>query len=284
MADDKLRMDPAIDVVGSAGGIRFLTPRGGFALRDPSGLANAITGKCREGAASQDIIADCVDENERAAAAELLGFLRARNILETENAQPQSSGDISHDWLRHYAGSAHGPLPPVEIRGSGHLANALRVKLNGAGVPDASKQAPACMVAAFDTPELTALRQLNLEAMNTHLPFLPVWLERSTVRWGPMTLPGATGCLECLLHRLHNNRRRAEPVEVMDMPSLSVSPMLCEFGAMLALGEILRWALDAHVETDNGVAWHFDWLTMRMSGSRVLRLPRCTVCGLNRDL
>ncbi|MGN6363798.1 TOMM precursor leader peptide-binding protein [Asticcacaulis taihuensis] len=283
MADDKLRIDPAVDVVGGPDRIRFITPRGGFALRDPNGLAQAITNKCRQGDAPDDIISACTEDTERAATKELLGFLQTRNILGLETAQDQS-GDISKAWLRHYATSRDTPIPAVEVRGAGRLAQSLKDKLAVAGMPQAINRTPTCVVAAFDTPQLNTLRQINLDALNNQVAFLPVWLERSTVRWGPMTLPGATGCLECLLHRRHNNERRADPVEAMDLPELSVSPLLCEFAAMLAVGEIQRWALDAYVDTDLGVAWHFDWLTMQMSGSRVLRLPRCPACGLSRAL
>lgn len=278
MADDTFRVDPAVDIVAGKDSIRYLTPGGAFSLRDPSGIAAAVSEKCRTGATAADIMASYLIPEEREAAAQLLNFLQVRKVMVVEPAGDTANVDPAREWLRHFANARDVPLPPIDVRGDGALARSLRAKLASVG-NDRSQGAAACIVAAFDTPHLSSLRQLNLEARNTETPFLPVWLERSTVRWGPMTLPCATGCLECLLHREQAGRRRADPVEAMDMPELTASLLLSDLAATFATGEIIRWALDAHVDTDIGVAWRFDWLTMKMSGSRVLRLPRCTVCG-----
>ena len=278
MADDTFRVDPAVDIVTGNGSIRYLTPGGAFALRDPSGIAAAVSEKCRAGATTADIMASYLTPEEREAATQLLGFLHLRKVVVVDSAVETFTVDPAREWLRHFANARDIQLPPIDVRGDGVLARALRSKLAAVGSTD-RQGASACMVAAFDGPNLSSLRQLNLEARNTNTPFLPVWLERSTVRWGPMTLPCATGCLECLLHREQAGRRRADPVEAMDMPDLTASLLLSDVAAVFATGEVIRWALDAHVETDIGVAWRFDWLTMKMSGARVLRLPRCAVCG-----
>ena len=284
MADDRLTIDPAVDVIRRNGGVRFVTTDGGFAMRDPAGLVADLTAKCHAGASATDLIASYLTPAEREAATYLTDLLTTRRILTPDAERHHAPGDAVGDWVRHYASVPGAQLPPVQVQGDGLLADSLRRRLISVGNSAAADNAPACVVAAFDAPCLNALRRANLDARNTSTVFLPVWLERSTVRWGPMTLPCATGCLECLLHREHSNRRRADPVEAMDMPELTASPMLAEMAASFAVGEILRWAFDAHVDTDLGVAWQFDFLRMSMSGGRVMRLPRCSVCGMTGEV
>ncbi len=283
MADDRITIDPAVDVIRRNGGVRFVTTDGGFAMRDPAGLVADIAAKCSAGASTGDIIASYLTPAEREAATYLTDLLTNRRILTPDLERHHTAGDPAGDWVRHYASAPAAQLPPVQVHGNGVLAESLRRRLISVG-NSSDENAAACVVAAFDAPCLNSLRQLNLDARNTNTVFLPVWLERSTVRWGPMTLPCATGCLECLLHREHSNRRRADPVETMDMPELTASPMLAEMAAGFAIGEILRWAFDAHVDTDLGVAWQFDFLKMSLSGGRVMRLPRCPVCGMGGEV
>jgi hypothetical protein len=277
MGAEWLCFDEAIDVIPSGGGVlRFVMPGGEFTLRDPTGLVGRVSSALRCGAKADDMLAEVEAPTEREAVGQLIDLFKSRRLLKT-GAGP-AAGDPLTGWIRHYAGVAGKTAACVDIRGHGLLARFLRERLRGEGLAVEASDL-ACIVAVADTPDFPWLREQNAHACAGGRTFLPAWLERSSIHWGPMLVPGATGCLECRLHRQQAARKRAETL-VDARQDLSISPAVAAVGAGLVSAEALRWALDAHVDTELGMAWSFDLVSMAMSGSKVLRLPRCPACGV----
>jgi len=277
MKQDVLLIDKAVDILPeSDGSIRFLTPSGGFVMRDPFGLVKEVTDKCRSGATCEDIAGVCNSQSKRDAAAVLIETLKQRRILTT---QKTSSKDPLSDWIRHFAAGSELALPSLEVVGSGNLASLMKAKLDALGF-DISPHVTdgSCLLAVSEQADMSWLRHKNGEAFRQHRPFMPVWIERSTVFWGPMTLPGSTGCLECHWHRQQAAARSAFPRNECQ-GEMSTSAVVSELAAVLACGELLRWGLQAYVDTEIGMAWHFDLLSLEFCGNKVLRLPRCHICG-----
>ncbi|ESQ83280.1 hypothetical protein AEAC466_13595 [Asticcacaulis sp. AC466] len=286
MSEGTIHIDPAVDVVVQDNGIvRFLTPHGDLPLSDPFGLVRRVTDQCRQGV-TDDALADASHSDaEKTAVTELVRVLTDRRVLTREPAPSQRDvtphTDVLADWLRHYGGAVETILPAIYIDGAGVLATRLREKLALNGFPVADRADGAgCHVAVSDTADLDCLRSANAAASAAKRPFLPVWLDRACVNWGPMSLPGATGCLECRYHREQAATRSTTPILTTAGRRLSASLSLADLAAVMASAEILRWALGAHIDTDVGMAWRFDILTADLSGSRVSRLPRCPSCGI----
>ena len=284
MAGAMLYVDDAIDIldVGS-NDLRVVTPHGGFTVRDPARVVRRVADACRAGAARDHVIAEFQTTKERDAAEKALSLLERRRVL-TPQRQPQGGIDPLAHWIRHLAGSEGKRLPPLSIVGLGEMASAIASRVQDLGfdlVSLAYSVGAVPIVAALDEPDMEKLRDLNAQAARMGRPFLPIWLNRSAVNVGPFIEPGATGCLECLHHREEAARRRTEPSPTHLELGVRVSGTMAQLGAGLAGCELLRWAYDAHVETDLGVAWRFDMLSFSLSGSRVLRLPRCPVCGVS---
>jgi len=283
MGAEWLCFDEAIDVIlskdGPSGGgvLRFIMPGGEFTLRDPTGLVGRVSTALRTGAQADDMLADVDAPTEREAVGQLIDLFKSRRLLKTSTAPAAGPGDPLTGWIRHYAGVVGRTVNSVDIRGHGLLAGFLRERLFSEGLSIDTSDA-ACIVAVADTPDFPWLRDQNMQACAQGRTFLPAWLERSSVHWGPMLVPGATGCLECRLHRQQAARKRAETLVDVHQ-DLSISPAVAAVGAGLVSAEALRWALDAHVDTELGMAWSFDLVSMAMSGSKVLRLPRCPACG-----
>ncbi len=272
-------IDRAVDVVrGDNGDLQFLAPGAEFSISDPFGLVERVAVQCEAGTSREAIVETFSPEPLRQAADSLLQDLARRRILADKNTI--SGGDVLADWLRHYAGASDKTLPPVSVRGFGHVAAALTRTLADFGFDVAAPAASADgVIACCDTPDMGWLREMNMEAFAQKRPFLPVWLDRAAVNWGPFVVPGATACLECLWHRRQAAQRLSEPPPVWNVRAMSVSPALAELAAVLAGGEVLRWGLAAHVEFDPGMSWRFDMLSLDLNGAVVMKLPRCPVCG-----
>lgn len=280
MSGEIYHVDQAIDIVqGGGGNLRFVLPGSEFTLRDPAGIAQRVSSRFRNGAGVDDVLGSFDEGDARQTASQVIDVFRARRVLKSA-VKPGVVPDALRSWICHYAAVPEQQHRDVRVEGKGVLADMLRARLSATRVDcDGDPAQGACLIAVADRPDLPWLRQQNTKACQRGYPFLPAWLERSAVHWGPALLPGATGCLDCLLHRREASRRRAEPIIDCNGDGLAVSETLAAVGSGLIAAEILRWALDAHVDTDLGMAWSFDLLTMSLSGAKVLRLPRCLACG-----
>jgi len=290
MKNEFLVMDRAVDVILIDGAIRFETPTGGFTIKDPLNIASKLADICKHGAHSDNILSNFPINDERKAILELIELLKSRRVLQLDKPdRAKTDIDPTAHWLRYYAGSRTPKLPSFQCVGGGLLAKHLTQKLNDLGLSPYDEAdthndtTRSCLIAAFDYYAVNELRELNAQAIKSQRPFMPVWTERHRLRWGPMVIPHATACFECLYHREEAASRRGQPKATMKAGhNHSVSPLVAGMASSLASLEVMRWALEAHMETDVGMAWDFDILTMNMNGSRVLRLPRCHVCGVAR--
>jgi hypothetical protein len=275
---DLLQIDPAVDVVSTKEGhILFRTPQGDIPVTDPFGLVRRVTDQCRQGVTPEALESACNGDIECEQMRALVGKLSQRRLLKQD--PPHPSGDVVTDWMRYYAGGKAAPLPSVSLLGSGKVADAVRDRLALAGFGfDASAESTG-WIATCDEPDMDWLLEQNLQALAAAKPFMPIWVDRACCHWGPMVLPGATGCLECWWHRRQAASRQAQFAAANTAHPLSVSRIVADIAASLASADILRWALNAHVETDHGLAWCFDYLSSDLSGASVLRLPRCDACG-----
>lgn len=279
MGLEVVQIDRAVDVLETdSSTLRFLLPGSEFSLRDPAGIAKRISARFKNGARPDEVVAGFLDEAERQAAHKIIEILRARRVLMPASPE-QAPQDPLTNWIRHYAASRVGAHRTVTLLGKGMLMEMVRERLSAFGLSEAHDDDGNCLVALADSPELPWLREANMYACRSRKTFLPAWMERSSIHWGPLHLTGASGCLECLLHRRQAARRRAEPIIDHPGTTLAVSPAVAAAGASLIGGELLRWAQDAHVETDYGMGWTFDLVSMELRGSKILRLPRCPACG-----
>lgn len=289
-----LFLDPAADItVMQHGLMRVTTPGRSFAINDPASIASRIHELCRNGSSRSSIVESFSTSREKRAAGKLLDMFISRRILTDVAPVTPPHRDPFRDWIRHTGGAAEATDVTVNLAGDGCLADAIETRLRSFGINISSDLHDAdhrtvrchtvkrrCMIAAFDSPRASLLREMNREALAKGCAFLPVWLKRAGISWGPLAIAGATGCYECLIHRERAAERRKHVIE--DEADMSVSPAAADLGAILASTELLNWVEDAHISTDLGMAWQFDLLKLELKGARVLRLPRCPVCGTSQ--
>ncbi len=282
MKHEHLKIDPAVDVVVEANGhVRFVTPRGDLPVADPFGLVKRLAHACLLGTTDEALTRSCKGAAEREAMLALIERLKDKQVL--TNGDDRRQPDLLGEWLRHLAGAKGRGLPSIHLEGDGVLADAFRARLQAHGFTLPTEYgAEQCLVAVSDNADLRPLRKHNEVAVKAGQPFFPVWLDRGCAHWGPMVLPGATACLECLWHREQAASRRTYYSPPADTDTRAASPAVAELAATLAIAELMRWALKAHVDTEVGVAWCFDTLKTDLSAAKVLKLPRCGTCGLGQ--
>lgn len=269
-----LSVDPAVDIISDANGnIRFRTPHGGFTMRDPIGLVGRVTHQCRLGATRESLVEGCSEQEERDAVAQLVDILEQRRILTAKATA--TLPDPLGNWVGYLGHAEIKALPDIHVAGEGLLAQAVHQELKAVGF--GLNVSADCRVAATDSGDLDWLLAQNRMAILDHSPFLPVWLDREMAYWGPLHVPGATGCLECLYHRQAALSRSS--FRRTDYIAASTSELAVGLAARMATIELLRWTNDAYVDSEVGMAWSLDILRTHIAAATVLRLPRCPSCG-----
>jgi ribosomal protein S12 methylthiotransferase accessory factor len=130
--------------------------------------------------------------------------------------------------------------------------------------------------------ELGAINQANLEKSRPWMLVKPV----GTVLWiGPIFHPGKTGCWECLVQRLRNNRpsegfiqRCRDHVSLLTPPLVDL-PATQAMALAMATNEILKWILQGENKRLEGVIATYDTLSLAIQNHVLVKRPQCSHCG-----
>jgi bacteriocin biosynthesis cyclodehydratase domain-containing protein len=180
----------------------------------------------------------------------------------------------------------------VAVLGSGATARELRRLHGRSGIRvdalpiDATPSDVALVVAAPEPTELEALDQLNDHALRRRQPWLQVlpYDGRFAVA-GPLFLPDETACRTCWVMRRAACSGYEEDFELVDaLPSRAASTAaIATLGASLAVVLAARW-LATRDPTLPGRFYALETRTiLRLRFEWVLRVPRCPMCGPERQ-
>lgn len=137
------------------------------------------------------------------------------------------------------------------------------------------------VVAASDCGAQECIRAWNSKCVQARWAFFPVVLHNLVGYIGPLSIPGETACYECL--RARQNSHLCDPAlqRAVESDSHAVAayhPSMAEIvgniAALQLAGFVSRFGLAkaANLTTIN-------FITSEMSARRVLKVPRCGVCG-----
>jgi molybdopterin-synthase adenylyltransferase len=143
-----------------------------------------------------------------------------------------------------------------------------------------------CLVATSDFGGQHMIRRWNRYCVEKRIQFLPVVLQDLIGYVGPLVVPGESACLECLRARENSHmadpetQRAAEYVayegQVINAFHPSMASILGDIAAMELLklyGQLMRSRIVGRLIEVNLVV-------PQLTERRVLKLPRCAVCGV----
>lgn len=141
------------------------------------------------------------------------------------------------------------------------------------------------MVATSDFGGLGLMREWNAFCVRERKLFLPVVLQDMMGYVGPLVVPGETPCFECAWTRQSSNmnqpdiERATEPVAYFGQGvDAWLPPMASMLGELAAL-ELVRFCSGVIAGMRTGVMTEVDMLRPELSTRRLLKVPRCRVCG-----
>lgn len=282
------RLDPAFDFAFEAPNrLLFSGPGGEFIVQDTSGLIQAVLKAVMAGKAPSTAFEGIKEaETRQLAETRILDMLRSKGVLragtnvatDTEHA----SEDPFCDWLG-FVGGARTDLPALHIAGQGALSKAMLAECEAVGLATTclKTNTPShdeVVVYCQDRPSMSALREANQNAVEAGAIFLPVQIHRHVITLGPLVLPGATACAECVHHR--SLASAGEPVIQMgERMQCAVSPFVVRMAAMLGVQRIAHFMFGAVQDLHISTVTRHSVLTGQRTDSVVLKVPRCPVCG-----
>jgi len=149
----------------------------------------------------------------------------------------------------------------------------------------AEEQHPAdCIVATSDFGSLPILREWNKYCIEKNIHYLPVWLSRMVGSVGPLVVPRATPCYDCVWarensHMENRNHLRAvdEAAAGLQIPAGYLAPM-ASILADVATMELVKF-YSRILPPKIGVLIEVNLLKPEIIPRAVLKAPRCPACS-----
>jgi molybdopterin-synthase adenylyltransferase len=236
----------------------------------------------------------------------LVKELRARRLLLPEDARNVGAESPLDVFYWHFGmPDDSSPAPPsaesVAVAGGGSLEHTLAELLADGGfdrvvrmperpgvsartrLVDTGIESPALVVVGSETG-FEPLRTWNELCVEKGLPFLPVAIQDLVAYVGPLVVPGQTACYECFLRRRYSNLDEAAARERIELRSNSSSqvalhPAITAVAAGAAALEAAKFFLPWQGARQAGRLLTFNMLASDFGRHRVLKVPRCAVCG-----
>lgn len=143
-----------------------------------------------------------------------------------------------------------------------------------------------CLVATCDFGGQQTFREFNSYCVEQNVPFLPVSLDRLIGGVGPLVMPRETACYECLRARENSNFEQPELARAAEDPKAVWQRQMLEAfhpSAAAILGDLAAMQI---TKVFSGVMPYrvgrlieVALLAPDMQEHKVLKLPRCPVCG-----
>jgi ribosomal protein S12 methylthiotransferase accessory factor len=263
-------------------GVFLLSPAQQSLLR---GRLYELVAPCLDGRTADEL---CDHLKGRASAAEVyyaLGQLERKQYLCEEQAL--LSGGEAALWSSQGVDPAAAALRlaarPVAVRALGFdagpfvdLLRSLHVRAAEGGRPD------VVLTDSYVRPELEAI---NAEALAADRPWLLVRPSGRQVWIGPLFRPGATGCWQCLVHRLRANtpvasylaRRNGHGAPPADDRACTPATLQVAWG--LAANAVAAWVVRGEVPELDGKVQTCDVPSWKLQTHTLVRLPFCPACG-----
>jgi bacteriocin biosynthesis cyclodehydratase domain-containing protein len=284
--ETRFSINEAVEICSAGEGrIYVRTPAEEFVIVDRVGIIGKVLDAIRNGSPLETAIEGFDDPAARdEVLAGVVTLLKTRRIIGVETATASQSADPIHDWLSHVAWTRDSVVPAVRLFGSGFLHTALASLLEEVGIACAQDEVPPAgadhlIVACLDTPDDAWLRQINRRAVEADAAFLPVVLDRHVISTGPLILPGATACYECLYHRVRAGRRNLEAFEAAAERDHRPSRLAARYAAASAAALIVRFLTGSAFDLHIAQVTRHNLLTGAYGHTVALKVPRCPVCG-----
>ena len=263
--------------------IIFSSPAGKFAIADHLGLISRVLACCARGQDVDAAFSDISEDSTRQLVKEqILDLLLRRRILTATGKNARQASDPFLGWLG-YVGMGTASGTTLLIEGNGFIADTVKSTAVNLGIEFDTAMPEAwteqhLIIYCQDQYDLAQLRSINRHAVASRSVLLPVSTDRYIINLGPIILPKATACIECLYHREKSHTKERDQ-DCIELRSETSSEFVCRMAAMFVLEEAARYMLGAAYDLHAVTLTRHSVLTGKRTKSVAWKIPRCAVCG-----
>ena len=299
-SQEKLQINSSAEISRlDAKRLHFITPSEKFSVIDENGLIQELLESCKSGIEPEAYAKDKANHFSPEQILGTIAALRSRDVLVPSTEQvlepiwsllrrrPPNVSDGLENTQTSMAASCR-----VAVKGQGLVAEQLFANLAGLdiehefvgnGLPEIEANSKSLIIVCSDREDFTEFRAINREINQLGVASLYVYLDQHILRVGPLAIPGATACIECLYHRVASTRQhynefvaRTNSENILVFPKASELLARC---ALLAIPGILAYLSDSSRGVEYGAIREYDLIRGTSKVSHLLRLPRCPVCS-----
>jgi bacteriocin biosynthesis cyclodehydratase domain-containing protein len=298
---------PALDAAAGViplphGRVQIRTPSGRLTIGKQAQLAVDLMRLCDGTRPFEEIIASLKERGHLGEhTQEIYQLLQRRAVLIPE--APRNCEDVLLTHVLHFArrwleGSKLPELceQSVQVCGAGHLADAVRADLAVLRIPFVGQFDPgapnvALIISCSDFENHTVFRERNRAAVAAGRSIFFACIAETAVRFGPLVVPRESACFECFHHRLRANLTFREEFDAFLTHNAfqeesgidSRAGIYARLGSAFVCAQIVQFLLGCtqHCVVDRLI--EVSPITVEMASSRILKLPRCEVCGRTED-
>jgi len=285
--------------------IQIRTPADRLTIGKHAALAVDLLTLCNGRNGTEEIIETLVRQGYSTDDIEsLLSLLSRKQVLASRapTTSPDSLVDqISFSSRRLLGGAAPKVLVEamrsIPVYGTGHLAAATRVEIarlgGDADSDDVDEECarPPLMVIVSDYENNTSFMAANQAALEQDGSVLFACIADTSIRLGPLVVPGETACFACFHHRLRANLSFREEFdafltqnEALDASGIDSNARIhARIGASLIVAQVLNFLHGATHQCVLNRTVEINPASLEVSCHAILRLPRCEVCGTTPD-
>ncbi len=222
----------------------------------------------------------------------ILEIVTALKMLEKDGYITESLPSLSHEVCAYWNNMDIHPgalleileTKPISVEFLGKLPQDVFYRsFESIGIN--TKQEGALRVVITDDYERKELQQINHRAIESKQPWMLVKPYGVELWFGPLFLPGQTGCWECLKQRLRNNRpmntffrNKKNTEELPHIPAGNL-PLTMQIAANHTALEVVKWLYFGESEQLSGKIVTLDTITLSTQSHTLVKRPQCPTCG-----
>jgi bacteriocin biosynthesis cyclodehydratase domain-containing protein len=152
-------------------------------------------------------------------------------------------------------------------------------------IPEQELVGSRILVVASEGSALQSFRHWHETGFLRNLPFLPVWLYDELGFIGPLVVPNISACFECFRARENSHLRSPDIFRAVsdrlppNSSGIAYLPTMPDVLGKLAALQLTKHVLGYQVGSSVNRVIRLDFLSYSMTGSRILKAPRCKICS-----
>ncbi len=143
------------------------------------------------------------------------------------------------------------------------------------------------LIYSEDIPTSEELRKINKYCIDNNISWINLKIGELKFQVGPLVVPNETACYECATNRINGNlnyyeeEKAYENYKNLEKENVKVfmNDMFINIAVNITVWEVVKYLTKIYSAVSTGRIIFFDGLSMELSTSNILKMPKCPACS-----